>query len=90
MLAMGLPEWNVDGILELMDQMRAGEYAKLSNAVVEVGKKDPIRLKDSRDSMRRYRKGEVELKLHGNPREETRRAAQPEQIFQRQSDTAPL
>lgn len=46
LIGMGLPEWNVDGILELMDQMRAGEYAKLSDAVLEVGKKDPTRLKD--------------------------------------------
>lgn len=46
MLAMGLPEWNVDGILELMDQFRAGEYEKLSDAVYEVGKKDPNRLID--------------------------------------------
>lgn len=46
LIGMGLPEWNVDGILELMDQMRAGEYAKLSDAVFEVGKKDPNRLKD--------------------------------------------
>lgn len=46
MRAVGLPEWNVDGILELMDQMRAGEYERLSDAVSEVGKKDPNRFKD--------------------------------------------
>ena len=46
MVSMGMPQWNVDGIIELMEQMRAGEYAKLSDAVFEVGKKDPIRFRD--------------------------------------------
>lgn len=41
MLGMGIPQWNVDGILELMQQMRAGEYAKSTNVVREVGKKQP-------------------------------------------------
>jgi uncharacterized protein YbjT (DUF2867 family) len=44
MLAMGIPEWNVDGILELMDQMRAGKYEKISNVVREVGQKRPTKL----------------------------------------------
>ena len=38
---MGMPEWNVDGINELMDQMRAGRYARLSSAVRDVGRKKP-------------------------------------------------
>ena len=46
MLGMGMPEYVVDGINELMDQMRAGTYAKLSDAVLVVGKKEPNRLAD--------------------------------------------
>lgn len=46
MLGMGIPEYAVDGINELMDQMRTGAYAKLSDAVSQVGKKDPSRLSD--------------------------------------------
>jgi uncharacterized protein YbjT (DUF2867 family) len=41
MLAMGMPEWNADGINELMDQMRAGKYTALSDAVKTVGHKAP-------------------------------------------------
>jgi uncharacterized protein YbjT (DUF2867 family) len=44
MMGMGMPEWTADGINGLMDQMRAGAYAKLSTAVEEVGKKEPTRL----------------------------------------------
>jgi uncharacterized protein YbjT (DUF2867 family) len=44
MLAMGMPEWNVDGINELMDQMRAGKYAVLSDVVKTVGHKTPVTL----------------------------------------------
>lgn len=40
MLASGMPEWLTDGINELMDQMRTGRYAVLSNVVRDVaGKK---------------------------------------------------
>lgn len=46
MLGMGMPEYVVDGINELMDQMRGGTYAKLSDAVLVVGKKEPNRLAD--------------------------------------------
>jgi uncharacterized protein YbjT (DUF2867 family) len=45
LLSAGIPEWNADGILELCDQMRAGEYAKLTTVVKDVGKKEPILLK---------------------------------------------
>ena len=44
MLGMGIPKWNVDGILELMDQMRAGQYEKISNVVREVGMKRPTKM----------------------------------------------
>lgn len=44
MLGMGMPEFNADGINELMDQLRAGDYARLSTPVSEVGKKEPNRL----------------------------------------------
>ena len=44
MLGMGMPEYNADGVNELMDQLRAGDYARLSTAVSEVGKKEPNRL----------------------------------------------
>lgn len=46
MLGMGMSEYQVDGINELMDQMRAGQYATLSDAVWQVGKKEPNRLSD--------------------------------------------
>jgi uncharacterized protein YbjT (DUF2867 family) len=46
MLGMGMSAWQVDGINELMDQMRGGEYARLTSAVSDVGKKDPNRLAD--------------------------------------------
>jgi uncharacterized protein YbjT (DUF2867 family) len=46
MIGMGIPAWQADGINELMDQMRAGQYARLSDSVSEVGKKDPNRLTD--------------------------------------------
>ena len=42
MLDSGIPEWLTDGINELMDQMRAGQYAVVSNAVRDVAKKQPI------------------------------------------------
>jgi len=45
MMGMGMPEWTADGVNQLMDQMRAGQYAKLSTAVEEVGKKEPVSLK---------------------------------------------
>ena len=45
MIGTGVPEWTADAINQLMDQMRAGEYAKLSTAVQDVGKKDPVSLK---------------------------------------------
>jgi uncharacterized protein YbjT (DUF2867 family) len=44
LLAAGIPAWNADGILELCDQMRAGEYARLSTVVQDVGKKEPVSL----------------------------------------------
>jgi uncharacterized protein YbjT (DUF2867 family) len=44
MLAMGIGEWNVDGINELMDQMRADKYCMLSDAVQNVGHKAPTTL----------------------------------------------
>ncbi len=39
MVGMGIPEWNADGINELMDQMRAGQYERLTHVVTAVGKK---------------------------------------------------
>jgi uncharacterized protein YbjT (DUF2867 family) len=44
MVGMGIPEWNADGINELMDQMRAGAYAVVSKAVSEIGHKKPTTL----------------------------------------------
>ena len=44
MLKMGIPQWNVDGILELMDQMRAGEYARVTQVVHDVARRQPITL----------------------------------------------
>ncbi|HEY2589118.1 MAG TPA: SDR family oxidoreductase [Tepidisphaeraceae bacterium] len=44
LLAAGIPEWSADGILELCDQMRAGEYARLTTVIEDVGKKEPISL----------------------------------------------
>ena len=44
MLKMGMPPWMADGINSLMDQMRAGEYARTTNVVREVTGKEPIRL----------------------------------------------
>lgn len=44
LVGMGIPKWNAEGIVELCEQMRAGEYARLSTTVLDVGKKDPIRL----------------------------------------------
>lgn len=44
MMGMGIPQWNADGINELMDQMRAGEYERLSTAVSDVGHKKPTTL----------------------------------------------
>lgn len=44
LLGAGIPEWNADGILELCNQMRAGEYAKLTTVVKDVAKKQPIPL----------------------------------------------
>ncbi len=44
MLGMGIPEWNADGINELMDQMRSGSYATVTNVVAEIGRKKPTTL----------------------------------------------
>jgi uncharacterized protein YbjT (DUF2867 family) len=44
MVGMGMPEWLADGVNELMEQMRAGAYEKLTTVVDEVGKKEPITL----------------------------------------------
>jgi uncharacterized protein YbjT (DUF2867 family) len=44
MLGMGIPEWNVDGINELMDQMRADKYAVTTEIVRNVGQKPPTTL----------------------------------------------
>ena len=44
MVGMGIPEWNADGINELMDQMRGGAYAVVTRAVAEVGHKTPTTL----------------------------------------------
>jgi len=44
MIGMAIPEWNADGINELMDQMRSGAYAIVSNAVEQVGHKKPTTL----------------------------------------------
>lgn len=41
MLASGIPEWLTDGINELMDQMRIGQYAVLSNVIRDVARKQP-------------------------------------------------
>jgi len=41
---MGIPEWNADGINELMDQMRAGDYDRVTRVVSDVGHKQPITL----------------------------------------------
>ena len=41
---MGMPDWQVQGISDLMDQMRAGEYAVLTNVVRDVGKRPPTTL----------------------------------------------
>jgi uncharacterized protein YbjT (DUF2867 family) len=46
LLGAGIPDWNAHGILELCDQMRAGEYARLTKVVSDVGKKDPITLRE--------------------------------------------
>jgi uncharacterized protein YbjT (DUF2867 family) len=45
MIDMGMAEWTADAINQLMDQMRAGMYAKLTTVVADVGKKDPVSLK---------------------------------------------
>jgi len=45
MIGMGMPDWTADGINQLMDQMRAGMYAKLTTVVADVGKKEPVSLK---------------------------------------------
>ena len=44
MLGMGMPDETADAINELMDQMRGGEYAKLTNVVRDVARKAPITL----------------------------------------------
>jgi uncharacterized protein YbjT (DUF2867 family) len=44
MLGMGIPEWNVDGINELMDQMRANKYAVTTDVVSNVGHRTPTTL----------------------------------------------
>jgi uncharacterized protein YbjT (DUF2867 family) len=44
MLGMGIPDWNCDGINELMDQMRADQYAMTTDAVRAVGHKAPTTL----------------------------------------------
>jgi uncharacterized protein YbjT (DUF2867 family) len=44
MLGMGIPEWSADGINELMDQMRSGAYATVTNVVEQVGHKKPTTL----------------------------------------------
>jgi uncharacterized protein YbjT (DUF2867 family) len=52
MIGMGMPEWNADGINELMDQMRAGAYEKLTPVVQDVGKKRPTSLEQfARDNI---------------------------------------
>lgn len=42
MVAMGMPEFAADAINQLMDQLRAGEYARLTNVVRDVANKEPI------------------------------------------------
>lgn len=44
MIEMGIPEWNADGINELLDQMRAGQYARITTNVHDVGRKAPTTL----------------------------------------------
>jgi len=43
MLGMGMPDWLADALNELMDQMRTGEYAVVSNSVRDVTKRPPIK-----------------------------------------------
>ena len=44
MLGMGIPDWNCDGINELMDQMRADQYTMTTDVVSRVGHKAPTTL----------------------------------------------
>jgi uncharacterized protein YbjT (DUF2867 family) len=44
MLDQSMSIWLVEGISDLMAQLRTGEYARLSDAVEEVGKKEPVSL----------------------------------------------
>lgn len=44
MVGMGIPPWNADGINELMDQMRAGDYQYVTRAVSDIGQKQPTTL----------------------------------------------
>lgn len=42
MLGMGLPEFVADAINQLMDQLRAGQYARTTSVIKDVAKKEPI------------------------------------------------
>lgn len=41
MFGLGMSPWLVEGVLDLMEQMRAGKYSVLTDVVREVGKKEP-------------------------------------------------